>query len=236
MPLCRALGLPDVDRPGCRSNARPRRSPAEHRLHSGRNAFTLNLEMAMDNKIAFRVRPYLEPGEEIRQVFMAQTRTPYLRILVPLFGYTLAVVGYLLVPEAAYQIYYWVAYCLFMIFGYGVVIAVPLLLFGLVVLYILLWPALTYHVIGPRIVVVTDRKVIVLRAQGRWPTFPTGAAPLARLPLQIRFGRRLLWHWTSVEGERLWIAGRPHRDAAQAGPRARPCYCLRRVTNCFLVS
>ncbi len=192
--------------------------------------------MAIHSKIAFRVRPYLEPGEEVSQVFMAQVRTPCLRLLVPLFGYTLGVVGYLLVPEAGNQLCYWLAYCLIRLVGYGVLLLVPLLLCGLVAAYILLWPALTRHMIGPRIVVVTNRNMIVLRAQARWPTFPTGTRPLARLPLQTRFGNRSLWHWTSVEGERLWIAGRPHKDVAQAGPSARPRYCLSRVTCCSLVS
>lgn len=193
--------------------------------------------MAIHSKIALRVRPYLEPGEEISQVFMAQTRTPYLCLLVPLFGYTLGVVGYLLVPEAGYQIYYWIAYCLFYLVGYGVLLLVPLFLFDLAVAYILLWPALTCHVIGPRIVVITNRNMIVLGAQGRRPTFPAGTRPLARLPVQTRFGKRLLWHWTSVKGERLWVAGRPLKDGAQAGgPRARPRCCLSRMTHCSLVS
>ncbi|EFC85983.1 hypothetical protein FrEUN1fDRAFT_0961 [Parafrankia sp. EUN1f] len=202
----------------------------------GRIAFTLDVEMTKKSEIAFRVRPYLEPGEEVDEVFMAQARTPYLFLLVPLFGYTIGVVVYLLLPEVGNQLFYWLAYFLFKMFGYGILLLVPLLLCGFVAAYILLWRTLTYHVIGPRIVVVTSHNVIVLRAQGRWPAFPTDTRPLARLPVQTRFGKRLLWHWRAVEGERLWIAGRPHQDVAQVGPRASARYCLSRVTHCFLAS
>ncbi|MEX5637968.1 hypothetical protein [Parafrankia sp. FMc2] len=139
--------------------------------------------MALHSTIAFRVRPYLEPGEEVSQVFMAQTRTPYLRILVPAFGYTLVVVGYLLAPEVGNQLFYWLGYVLFNLVGYGILLLMPVVLCWLVASYILLWPALTYYVIGPRIVVVTNRSMIVLRAQKRWPTFPTGTRPLAPEPV-----------------------------------------------------
>ncbi len=192
--------------------------------------------MTKKSEIAFRVRPYLEPGEEVGEVFLAQARTPYLCILVPLFGYTIGVVVYLLLPEVGNQLCYWLSYCLFKLFGYGIILLMPLLLCGFVAAYILLWRTLTYHVIGSRIVVVTSQNMIVLRAQGRWPAFPTGTRPLARLPVQTRFGKRLLWHWTALEGEHLWIAGRPRQDVAQVGPRARARYCLSRVTHCCLAS
>lgn len=116
--------------------------------------------MAIRDKLSSRARPYLEPGEQVRQVFMAQIRSPVLFVLMPA----------------------------------------------------------SYYMIGRRIVVVTDRSIIVLRARRLMPGKPTGDKPLARLPRRTRFGEMegLFWGRTSATGEQLWIGSPFHKDIAQA--------------------
>ncbi|MCK9930604.1 hypothetical protein MXD62_26145 [Frankia sp. Mgl5] len=119
-----------------------------------------HLPMAIRDKLASRARPYLEPGEQVRQVFMTQTSSPFLFVLMPA----------------------------------------------------------SYYMVGRRIVVVTDRSVVVLRARRLLPSRPTGGELLARLPRRTRFGEMegLFWGRTSATGEQLWIGSPFHKDVAQA--------------------
>ncbi|MEX5637303.1 hypothetical protein [Parafrankia sp. FMc2] len=116
--------------------------------------------MTIRDKLVSRAQPYLEPGEQVRQVFRAQTRSQLLVVLMPAL----------------------------------------------------------HFMIGRRIVVVTDRGVIVLRARRLMPSRPTGDTPLARLPRRTRFGEMegMFWGSTSATGEQLWIASPFHKDVAQA--------------------
>ncbi len=116
--------------------------------------------MNIREKLAARSQPFLQPGEEIRQVFLAQTLSQYLVALLPILFYT------------------------------GI------------------------H----RIVVVTDRGVLVLRARNWWPYLPAGNEPLARLPRETRFGDLdgVLWGRVTVAERPLRIARRFHADVAEA--------------------
>ncbi|MCK9893636.1 hypothetical protein [Frankia sp. AgB32] len=116
--------------------------------------------MNIREKLASRAQPYLQPGEEIRQVFPAQTLSQYLVALMPILYYT------------------------------GI------------------------H----RIVVVTDRGVLVLRTRNWWPYLPAGGEPLARLPRETRFGELdgVLWGRVTVADSPLRIARRFHADVAKA--------------------
>jgi hypothetical protein len=68
-----------------------------------------------------------------------------------------------------------------------------------------------------RIVVVTDRDIMILEAGKVFTSQPKGRAPLARLPRGTRFGPlRGLWGSTEATGEKLYVHKRFHRDAAAA--------------------
>ncbi len=114
--------------------------------------------MALRDKLADRVRPMLQPGEQIQEVLLSQTGpSPY-------------------------------------------------------------WAFLTYLIffaVKRRIIVVTDRAVVVVKA-GAW-TGTSAQEVLARLPRSTRFGS-LSGLWASVElnGEKQWIHKRFHGDAARA--------------------
>lgn len=114
--------------------------------------------MALRDKLAARAVPYLEPGEQIQSVFLAQTgASPY-----------------------------WL----------------------LVSIWIVFFSA------GYRIVVVTDRAVIVLRA-GRWaPGKPKGL--LGRWSRSIWLGRPTgLWGHVHID-RNYWVHKRFHRDVEAA--------------------
>jgi hypothetical protein len=114
--------------------------------------------LALRDKLRDRIQPYLEPGEEVHQVFLAQTGpSPYFALLS-----------------------YWI-----------------LLIAG-----------------GYRIVVVTDRAIIVLKA-GKWrPAKPKSL--LRRGPRQVRLGP-VSGLWAKVLlGESCWVHKRFHKDIEAA--------------------
>lgn len=67
-----------------------------------------------------------------------------------------------------------------------------------------------------RIVVVTDRAIVVLKASLMRPSFPKEL--LARLPRQTQIGRKLsgIWGTGELNGEKIYINKRFHKDAAAA--------------------
>ena len=125
--------------------------------------------MGLREKLRERVDPFLRPGEQVEQAFLAQAGlSPWMNMLGAL----------------------WV------------------LLFA-----------------KPRIVAVTNQRIIVLRA-GKW----LGTKPkdiVAELPRQTPMGplRGRLWGKTHIAGEEVWIHKRFHKDveaadAALGGPTA----------------
>ncbi|MEY2475979.1 MAG: hypothetical protein QOG87_1294 [Actinomycetota bacterium] len=119
--------------------------------------------MALRDKLAERSRPYLEDGEQVEQVFLAQTGpTPWLMALIGAIAMMFAV--------------------------------------------------------KRRIVVVTDRGIVLLRA-GAW----TGTSPkefVGRLPRQTRIGPLSgLWGKTELGGTKMWVHKRFHKDVAAADAR-----------------
>lgn len=118
--------------------------------------------MALRDKLRERSQPMLEPGEEIQEVFLAQTGpTPWLGLLTT---------------------FIWFA-------------------------------------IKRRIVVVTDRAIVVMSA-GWW----TGSSPksiVARLQRATRIGPLSgLWAKATIGGEKVHIHKRFHGDVASADARA----------------
>jgi hypothetical protein len=115
---------------------------------------------SLREKLAEGARPFLQQGEQVRHVFMAQRGpSPY-------------------------------------------------------------WSLLTYLVlfsVKRRIIVVTDQSIIVLAAGFMSPAKPTPGVPLAVLPRQTPFGPLSgLWSATNLNGEKLWVHKRFHKDAAAA--------------------
>jgi hypothetical protein len=118
--------------------------------------------MALREKLEQRSAPYLESGEEVRHVFLAQGGpSPYWNFLT-------------------YFVLFWIRY---------------------------------------RIVVVTDRAIIILNAGKLTPTKPLseGRAFLARLPRQTVIGPVSgLWGKTTFAGEKLYVHKRFHKDVNAA--------------------
>jgi hypothetical protein len=116
--------------------------------------------MALRDKLAERTRPYLEDGEQVEQVFLAQTGpTPWLMGLIG---------------------------------GLAMMLAVK-----------------------RRIIVVTDRAIVVLAA-GAW-TGTNAKSVVARLPRQTRFGAlKGLWARIELDGQRMWVHKRFFKDVAEA--------------------
>lgn len=119
--------------------------------------------MALRDKLAARVQPYLEPGEQVQQVFMAQTGPhPFTLLLLYVFAF-------------------WMRY---------------------------------------RIVAVTDRAILVVKASLWRPSFPNEL--LARVPRQTQIGTKLSGFWGTgqLNGEKLFINKRFHKDVAAADAAA----------------
>ena len=123
--------------------------------------------MALRDKLADRVRPMLEPGEQIQEVFVTQTGpSPYWALLTYLIFFT----------------------------------------------------------VKRRIIVVTDRAIVVVRAGSFMGT--TAKEVLARLPRATRIGPLSgLWAKAEINGEKQWIHKRFHGDVTRAdaaGGRSAP--------------
>jgi hypothetical protein len=115
---------------------------------------------SLREKLAERAGPYLQPGEQVTQVYMAQGGpSPY-------------------------------------------------------------WSFLTYLIyfaVKPRIIVVTNMRILVLPAGRMSPSKPTAGAPAAVLPRQTPLGPASgLWAATNVGGEKLWVHKRFQKDIAAA--------------------
>lgn len=121
--------------------------------------------MALRDKLAQRVQPFLEPGEEARHVVLAQTGPHPLMILL------------------LYVFAFWMRY---------------------------------------RIIVVTDRAVVILRASVLRPAAPKEL--LQRLPRQTPLGAPLsgLFARTEIAGEKTYIHKRFHKDVAAADAELAP--------------
>jgi hypothetical protein len=115
---------------------------------------------SLREKLAERAGPYLQQGEQVRQVFLAQGGpNPYWSFLT--------------------------------------------------------W--LIFFAVKPRIIVVTDGSIIVLAAGRMAPSKPIAGPPLAVLPRQTPFGPVSgLWSVINLNGEKLWVHKRFHKDVAAA--------------------
>jgi hypothetical protein len=118
--------------------------------------------MALRDKLRERSQPFLEPGEEIRHVFLAQAGpSPWLFALSLLFAF-------------------WMKY---------------------------------------RIVVVTDRGVLLLSASPWVPTKPKEL--VARLPRSTTFGELSgVWAKIQLQGEKYYVHKRFHKDVQAADAEA----------------
>jgi hypothetical protein len=118
--------------------------------------------VALRDKLRERSQPFLEPDEEIRQVFLAQAGpTPWLFVLSALLGFLMKY----------------------------------------------------------RVVVVTDRNVVLLRSTPWVPAKPKEL--VARLPRSTRFGPLSgVWAKIQLEGERYYVHKRFQKDAAAADAEA----------------
>jgi hypothetical protein len=120
--------------------------------------------MALRDKLAERVQPMLEPGEQVQEVFLTQTGpSPY-------------------------------------------------------------WVFLTYLVffaVKRRIIVATDRAIVVVKAGAMTGT--SAKEVLARLPRATRLGPVSgLWAKAEINGEKQWIHKRFHGDVTRADSVAAP--------------
>jgi hypothetical protein len=124
----------------------------------------MEADMALRDRLARRVQPLLEPGEQVHEVMMAQTGpNPYL-----------AAANYQILLAAKH-----------------------------------------------RIIVVTDRAVVVVRAGSLTRT--SAKEVIARLPRSTRIGPLSgRWAKTEINGEEQWINKRFHGDAARADAGAPP--------------
>lgn len=114
--------------------------------------------MALRDKLAARVQPLLEPGEQVQTVFLTQTG-----------------------PSP-----YWV-----------------------------LVTTLIFFAVKRRIIVATDRAIVVIRAGTMSGT--SAKEVLARLPRATRLGPVSgMWAKIEVNGEQQWVHRRFHRDVASA--------------------
>jgi hypothetical protein len=126
--------------------------------------------MALRDKLAARVQPLLEPGEQVQAVFITQTG-----------------------PSP-----YWV-----------------------------LVTTLIFFAVKRRIIVATDRAIVVVRAGAMSGT--SAKQVMARLPRGTRLGPASgMWAKISVNGEQQWVHKRFHGDIARAdaaaGAAAQPQY------------
>jgi hypothetical protein len=111
---------------------------------------------SLREKLAERTGPYLQPGEQVQQVYMAQGGpSPY-------------------------------------------------------------WSFLTYLIyfaVKPRIIVVTNMRIMVLPAGRMTPSKPVPQSPAAVLPRRTPLGPVSgLWAATNVNGEKLWVHKRFQKD------------------------
>ena len=116
--------------------------------------------MAIREKMAQRAQPFLEPGEQVRQVFIGQTGpSPYFALIS-----------------------YWIV-----------------ILFG-----------------KYRMIVVTDRAIVVLNASKWRPAKPKGL--VKRMPRNTPLGpiRGAIWAPIQLEDERVWVHKRFHKDVDAA--------------------
>lgn len=149
--------------------------------------------MSLQDKLAQRAQPYLEPGEQIQAVFMAQSG------LLPYWNY---LIGFLLL------IPYVMIYAFKLQNG-----AVGLALMLILVLTFLAWSALF---IRTRHFVVTDRAIKVIDTS-RWIlTFPTRLRQ--RHPRNFYFGSRKsgLWGTFVLSNTNYWVRMKFHKDVAAA--------------------
>jgi hypothetical protein len=115
---------------------------------------------SLREKLAERAGPYLQPGEQVQQVYLAQGGpSPY-------------------------------------------------------------WSFLTYLIyfaVKPRIIVVTNSRILVLPAGKMAPSKPKAGSTAAVLPRQTPLGPVSgLWSATNLNGEKLWVHKRFHKDIAAA--------------------
>jgi hypothetical protein len=82
------------------------------------------------------------------------------------------------------------------------------------------WSFLTYLIyfaVRPRIIVVTNARILVIPAGRMSPSKPTAQVPAIVLPRQTALGPASgLWAATNVGGEKLWVHKRFHKDIAAA--------------------
>jgi hypothetical protein len=82
------------------------------------------------------------------------------------------------------------------------------------------WSFLTYLIyfkVKPRVIVVTDRRILVLPAGRMVPSKPAAGEPIAVLPRQTPLGPVSgLWATMNLGGEKLWVHRRFHKDIAAA--------------------
>ena len=118
--------------------------------------------MSLRSKLADRARPYLEPGEQIQAVFMAQSGlSPYRGFLIFL-------------PFA-------IAYGFIQTLGWTLVST------ALVLTLFVTFIALSNVLYRSHHIVVTDRAIVVIDASRVIPTFPTRLR--LRHPRNVYFGR-----------------------------------------------
>lgn len=143
--------------------------------------------MALRDKLVERAQPYLEPGEQVRHVFMGQTGpSPYI---------TLALV-------------------LVLVFSSNVLSGLGLAAVGLGVLALVGLVAIVASG-DAHVFAVTDRAIVVLSAPMWRPSKVTGIE--ARLPRSTRIGPVSgLWGSTDALGKKLWIHKRFHADVLAA--------------------
>jgi hypothetical protein len=137
------------------------RETYRHRYVPDNDQLTGRTTMAsLREKLAARATPYLQPGEQVQQVYMAQGGpSPY-------------------------------------------------------------WSFLTYLIyfaVKPRIIVVTNSRILVLPAGRMSPSKPTAESNAAVLPRQTPLGPVSgLWAATNVNGEKLWVHKRFQKDVIAA--------------------
>jgi hypothetical protein len=74
-----------------------------------------------------------------------------------------------------------------------------------------------YFAVKPRIIVVTNSRILVLPAGRMTPSKPTAGGAAGVLPRQTPLGPVSgLWSATNVNGEKLWVHKRFHKDVAAA--------------------
>ncbi len=82
------------------------------------------------------------------------------------------------------------------------------------------WSFLTYLIyfkVKPRLIVVTDSRILVLPSGKMTPSKPTAGEPIAVLPRQTPIGPVSgLWSAINLGGEKIWVHKRFHKDVSAA--------------------